>query len=354
MRARAMFGAGLGLWLLFVAPGSVPAVTQFITFHVTNNGDSGPGSLRQAIIDANLAAPDNNVQILFDNPVTINLTTSLPQLIYPDVEVAGNKSTINCAGIPSGNGVVLANGGTLVNLAVANCASGAGFLCGSGQCNLTGCSATGNGTAGVEVLPEAGVTVHDFLGSGNGKGIEINGGKFHSLSKLTLTNNVDNGIDLLGSIHSSFFGNDSNLFDEVLKFMTAGGMRRQLLKSDPAIFNRGTTSIGSTRRASALMGPPGTGTVTSIISGNGGYGINISNCVGVVVDSFYIGTDSSGNHAQPNAAGGIIITDSTGVRAMPPVAATAAAVASPAPSRSPVWPAAHRPQSPLSPLLAAR
>ena len=297
-----MLGVSLGLLLLAVAPAPVPAEIGSISFHVTNNNDSGPGSLRQAIIDANLAAAGNNVQILFDNTFTINLTSSLPQLGYPGVEVAGKKSTVNYGSITNGNGVVLANGGTIADLTVANCASGAGFLCGGGQCTLSGCSAIGNGI-GVEVLPDAGATVRNFTGSNNGGcGIKITGGKFHKFWGLTLTDNGDDGVNAIGAWGMDFSDEDEGpSFDDLFGplFMFRGDARRR------------ASSRSSV--TTAVTGPPGTDKVRNIISGNGGYGLNISNSANVRISGIYIGTDRSGTNAQPNAAGGIIITDSTGV-----------------------------------------
>ena len=300
MHARAILGISLGLLLWVAAP--APAEVGSISFHVTNNNDSGPGSLRQAIIDANLAAAGNNVQILFDNTFTINLTSSLPQLGYPDVEVAGKKSTVNYGSVTNGNGVVLVNGGTIADLTVANCASGAGFLCGGGQCTLSGCTASGNGI-GVEVLPEAGVTVRNFTGSNNGGcGIKITGGKFHKFWGLTLTDNGDDGINAIGT-----WGMDCSEDDEGTNFDDVFG---------PLFMFRGDARRRASSRSSmmaAVTGPPGTDKVRNIISGNGGYGLNISNSANVRINGIYIGTDRTGTNAQPNAAGGIIITDSTGV-----------------------------------------
>jgi len=81
------------------------------------------------------------------------------------------------------------------------------------------------------------------------------------------------------------------------------------------IMDAGRSPVRTKSRLPQVMaGPPEPNTMISVINNNGGYGINLSNCVNVVVDSSYIGTDSSGTAAQPNAAGGIIITDSTGIR----------------------------------------
>ncbi len=56
--------------------GALPISSQAATFTVTNILDTGPGSLRRAVFDANNAAGDDN--IVFDTSLeraTINLTT---------------------------------------------------------------------------------------------------------------------------------------------------------------------------------------------------------------------------------------------------------------------------------------
>jgi len=74
------------LALTFSAVGVKPAYA--LTFPVTNNADSGAGSLRQAIIDAEIAAPGPNT-IAFTGNYTITLLSQLP-VVTTIIIVNGN------------------------------------------------------------------------------------------------------------------------------------------------------------------------------------------------------------------------------------------------------------------------
>src|SRR4051812_13248940 len=63
-------------------------------FTVTNANDSGPGSLRQAILDHQASAPDDVLTfdpVVFSTPQTISLLTALPTLNFPIVKGPGSS-----------------------------------------------------------------------------------------------------------------------------------------------------------------------------------------------------------------------------------------------------------------------
>ena len=62
-------------------------------FFVSNGGDSGAGSLRQAIFDSNAAGGTNTITIN-SGVGTVTLSRSLP-MITASVTVTGNNSTVN-------------------------------------------------------------------------------------------------------------------------------------------------------------------------------------------------------------------------------------------------------------------
>lgn len=64
-----------GLCVVFILAGNLPASAE--TFVVTNTGDSGPGTLRQAIVDAHALAGADVIEFAIpgDGPHTIALTT---------------------------------------------------------------------------------------------------------------------------------------------------------------------------------------------------------------------------------------------------------------------------------------
>src|SRR6187549_58231 len=70
-----------GLAVGAVLAGASPAAAA--TFTVTNTNDSGPGSLRQALIDANAAAGADDIAFTLVPPATISLLSALPPITGP-------------------------------------------------------------------------------------------------------------------------------------------------------------------------------------------------------------------------------------------------------------------------------
>ena len=82
-RARAI-ARGLSSGALAVGTvlaGAAPSAAA--TFTVTNTNDSGPGSLRQALIDANAAAGADDIVFTVTPPATISLLSALPSITGP-------------------------------------------------------------------------------------------------------------------------------------------------------------------------------------------------------------------------------------------------------------------------------
>ncbi|GAB4405960.1 MAG: hypothetical protein OHK0053_32040 [Microscillaceae bacterium] len=97
-----------------------------IIFTVTNNNDSGPGSLRQALLEAN-ANPGDDVIEFTTNPVTLSLLTPLPNIIDEvniDFVTAPGLFTIDAGGIGPNPALVvnapnvIIQGGEIINAAV--------------------------------------------------------------------------------------------------------------------------------------------------------------------------------------------------------------------------------------------
>ena len=100
-------GATTGLITVTTPGGTVTTTTNFTVssfvtpFRVTNTLDSGPGSLRQAIDDANATADDDVIEFNFapsTGPYTITLISSLPNIL--DASSSGTL-TITGLGAPS-------------------------------------------------------------------------------------------------------------------------------------------------------------------------------------------------------------------------------------------------------------
>ncbi len=143
MRFRALSAAVLGLALIN---------TQAVTFIVTTTDDSGPGSLRQAILDANSA--EGAGSIVFTTSGTIMLASALP-IIATNVTIAGpgtNVLTIsgnNAVQVLTVNTQVTA---TICDLTIAN-GRAAGYTNGAGIANagnltISNCAFVNNQTLG--------------------------------------------------------------------------------------------------------------------------------------------------------------------------------------------------------------
>src|SRR6185295_5639644 len=107
----------------FIAP--VASIT------VTSNADSGPGSLRQAILDANSGFCAAPCLIAFNLSTTqINLLTTLPSITASNVTLDGSTQpgfsgtplvSLNGSALSSGDGLVLTGSGiTIRSLSIGN------------------------------------------------------------------------------------------------------------------------------------------------------------------------------------------------------------------------------------------
>ncbi len=119
-----------------------------MTFDVSTTADSGDGSLRMAITEAN-AAPGSTIDFKIDQgPSTINVLTPLPQITAP-VLIDGTSQP-GYAGTP----LVTVNG--QIRTAPA---SGFVFVKGSAGSVIQGLAVTGFGLAGIEVDGATNVTI---------------------------------------------------------------------------------------------------------------------------------------------------------------------------------------------------
>ena len=161
-------------FLLAVTAALALVATQAATFTVTTSDDSGPGSLRQAILDANASPGDD--AIVFTTNGTIVLSSPLP-LITGNTVVAGpgtNQLTI------SGNNAVQVfsfnagttntiSGLTIANGMATNYASGAG-ISNAGSLTIMNCTFINNQTFGGwggAVFNSGGLAISNSMFSGN-------------------------------------------------------------------------------------------------------------------------------------------------------------------------------------------
>ncbi len=312
MRTMRWRAARVGLVgaLLALAVGAWPGVANAgsMTFVVTNTNDSGGGSLRQAILDANANPGADHITFNIPGPGvhTITPLTDLP-VVTDTVAIEGwnqpgyagtpliqlNGAQAGCAtGLDFDAAGGLIAGLDIVNWNLANCLVGSGIFIRartSVLANVIGADPTGtvampNGH-GIVVISGVGTVIGDGQ---PGDGNVISGNTFDGM--------------LLGAA-STFV--EGNLIGTTSSGGQALGNGRHGIDID----------CSSTK---ATIGAPAAG--RNVISGNGGFGVEIgsefdcdnsqqNSAASNVVQDNLIGTDSSGSAALPNASGGILLTD---------------------------------------------
>ncbi|MDX2272939.1 MAG: hypothetical protein NW237_13470 [Cyanobacteriota bacterium] len=239
------------------SPSPTPSLAPSLTV-VTNANNSGAGSLRQAIINANSAETPINItfsESLVAFPITISLETSLPA-IENEVTITGSEaSVITLDGqtssrifeVTPGNsltlsgltlsrgfdsqqgGAIFNNAGTLTleNVVVTESEApvGGGIYNADGILTIIGGSLSGNqatGLAGEDqtgggaiqsvggVLTLIGAELADNRATGDGGAVLMNGG-FLTVSNTTFLGNLTNGANPFGSDGGALFAIDSTL-----------------------------------------------------------------------------------------------------------------------------------------------
>jgi len=271
------------------------------TFIVTNINDSGAGSLRQAILDANAVSGLDNItfQIPGAGSHTISTLSVLPAITDP-VFIDGT-SQLGFAGAP----IIEING--------ASAGNNAGLRLLAGNTTVRGLVINRCGAEGISVLgpPGTNVIAGNYIGadlSGTAarpnllQGILINASSGNIVGGTTVADrnivsgNGSAGIYLLNSSGNSVLGNFIGT--------TAAG----------------TAPIGNTNNGITLVSSPGNtigGTSAAsrnVSSGNGGSGIYLSEPASSanVIQGNFFGTDSTGSSAIANAGDGVTFQDANG------------------------------------------
>jgi hypothetical protein len=200
----------LGLLLALVVPASAPAAT----FVVSNVNDGGDGSLRKAIKDAAASGEADRITFAAGGKGVIKITSSLPQ-IGDDDDVIGPQFTqgrplveIDASAIGRESALVMANSGTLENVAMTGADGTALFL--NGQGNSLFNNFVGVGLDGACDGNSTGVHVEgliNFVGGAasntgnlircNGTGVVVQTAAQVSLTRNTIVGNRD-GVLLFG------------------------------------------------------------------------------------------------------------------------------------------------------------
>ncbi|HOX58683.1 MAG TPA: right-handed parallel beta-helix repeat-containing protein [Candidatus Paceibacterota bacterium] len=272
------------------------------TLLVTNSSVSGPGSLQQAILDANAA---NGLDtIIFHIPGTgvrtIAPTSALPSIIDPVVIDGASQPgfagtpLIQITGTTAGTGShglhLLSGNSTIRGLAI-NRFSGAGiFIEGPGgtnliQGNFIGTDPTGNLGQGNGASPPTFGGVFVFGSSGNWIGGSV------ATNRNLISANTGSGIYLYNCSSNVVQGN-------LIGTTVAGTSALGNSTNGISIYNASGNQIGGTSAATR-----------NIISGNGASGVSIygPSAMNNTVQGNYIGTQVNGGLALSNAADGITL-----------------------------------------------
>jgi hypothetical protein len=267
-------------------------------FTVKNTADSGPDSLRQAILDSNSQVGPNTIdfQIGAGGPQSIALLSALPATTNP-VTIDGTSQTgyagfplieLNGAGAGAGaNGVWLMGGNSTVKGLVIDRFQGSGIrIDGAGADTVqddfigtdpAGTKAQANAGDGVYVAT-AGNTIggtmaseHNLIAGNLGEGIRLVG----SSASQNLVEGNGIGLNLAGT------GAIPNGFDGVFLDNAQGNL------------------IGGTSAGSA-----------NVISGNGSVGVRISGTMatGNLIVGNFIGTQADGSSPLGNGSDGVFIS----------------------------------------------
>ena len=269
-------------------------IAKAATFTVSNTNDSGAGSLRQAIIDANNAAGADIID--FSTGGTITPSTPLP-VITDTVMINGYTAPGSAVNKDSD----FSNAVLTVELNGSNAGdSGIGLQISAGNCMVSGLAINRFREAGIRIDTGTGTTL-----SGNFIGTDLSG--------TASLGNFNRGVLIVGStgniigttavasrnVISGNFGNGISI--------TGGGsatVKRALIGTDKS----GTVILGNTRdgiliadSSNSIIGVQGNSGGRNVISGNNGSGISIiqssstTSATNNIVANNYIGVDVTGN-----------------------------------------------------------
>jgi hypothetical protein len=299
-RAALLLSAPLVLGFILALVGSlaVALTAPASTFVVTNTGDSGTGSLRQAILDANahLGADSITFNIPGFGPHTIMPSTALPTISdlvtidgstqpgftgSPIIELNGSGAGANV------DGLRITAGNSVVSALVIN------------RFSSDGVELSGNG---------GNIVKGSYIGTDVTGTVDL-GNAFRGLN-IASSNNIIGGTT--SAARNVISGNDNTGI-----FMTARTTGNLVQGNFIGTNAAGTGAIGngsgvvtegqSGNSASHTIG----GTVPgarNIISGNNGPGISIGGTLsGHLVQGNFIGTDVTGSSAVGNVSDGVLI-----------------------------------------------
>ena len=325
-------------------------VNNCSAFIVTNTNDSGPGSLRQVLTDANASSSRPRVTFFIpgENPHTIAPLSPLPQITRPmDIDATTQPQwsgtpviVLNGSSAGGATGLSIVAGDSVVRGLVINGFSGSGIALLSLGGNRIQSNYIGLDVTGTSAVP-----------NGSGVAMSSSGGNliggFTAADRNVISGNLSHGVSTLGGIEfggnevvGNYIGTNASATAAVgnggwgVSFVTpaaaaqnvisgnaAGGI--QVLQDDHrAILNR--NFIGTNGAGTAAIPNGGDGIFIldaedsiiggfaidagNVVSGNAGAGIRLTgDASATTVQGNFIGTNALGTAAIGNGGGGVVI-----------------------------------------------
>ena len=263
------------------------------SFVVTNTNDTGAGSLRQAILNANASVGADVISFAIPG---VGVHTITPGSVLPTITdgVTVDGATqpgfngtpiieLNGNGLPTGITVSAANT-TIRGLVINRFGGGIGIIGNSTTNTIVQGNYIGTDATGTNALPN-----QDGIGIGNTITSPTNTliGGTTAAARNVISGNSRAGVLLITGTDNRVLGNYIGTSADGLTDLGNGG-------SGVWIVSSGRTTVGES----------GAG---NVISGNNQHGILVFSASGHVVNGNLIGTDPSGNTALPNTLDGVRI-----------------------------------------------
>ena len=298
-KVKFLFNSNGKWWMSLLCVWLGASLSRSATFTVTTRADSGAGSLRQAILDADTNPEPNNIifQISGTPPFTITPLLALPAVGNPTI-IDGTTQN----GFTSAPVIELSGASAGANVIGLQLLSGFSTVRGLAINRFSAQGIVLNGPSNVIQGNYIGTDVTGKMVRGNASyGIGVN-----SSGNLIGGTNAGNGNVISG-------GNDTGIY---IYNTSANTIQGNLIGVTAA----GTNALGNVNNGVVLdkssgnwIGGTNSG-ARNVVAGNGQSGIylNGSAATGNVIQGNYIGTDSSGSLMVSNADDGITINGAPG------------------------------------------